>query len=415
MSSSRTAPPGAPMYPGSGLVGLLGRVPDPRDPRGVRHALPGLLAVGVAAVLAGARSFAAIGEWASETPTGLLAELGVSRSKGPSESAIRRAFARVDADVLDAVVGAFCWTRTGVVSGRRVIALDGKTVRGARTPTTVAPHLVAAFDHTAGTVLGQVATAAKSNEIPAVRDLLGLFDLNEVVVTVDAMHTQTDTAELIVGAGGDYVFTVKSNQPSLYAACKNLPWAQVTSHTAVSTTHGRRARRTIKAVAAPTWVTFAHAAQVAQIRRTTTRAGRRTVEVVYVITSADHRTPAGHPRLVGAPALGHRELPALGPRRHLRRRPLPGPHRQCPTRDGHPPQHRHQPAPPRRMDHHRRRPTTSRPQPPPDRHTPPDLLKHDFAEALLTPSPAMSRITRRLHAAERHSRAHPKPGVKRPL
>jgi predicted transposase YbfD/YdcC len=290
MSSSRTAPPGAPMYPGSGLVGLLGRVPDPRDPRGVRHALPGLLAVGVAAVLAGARSFAAIGEWASETPTGLLAELGVSRSKGPSESAIRRAFARVDADVLDAVVGAFCWTRTGVVSGRRVIALDGKTVRGARTPTTVAPHLVAAFDHTAGTVLGQVATAAKSNEIPAVRDLLGLFDLNEVVVTVDAMHTQTDTAELIVGAGGDYVFTVKSNQPSLYAACKNLPWAQVTSHTAVSTTHGRRARRTIKAVAAPTWVTFAHAAQVAQIRRTTTRAGRRTVEVVYVITSADHRT-----------------------------------------------------------------------------------------------------------------------------
>ena len=122
------------------------------------------------------------------------------------------------------------------------------------------------------------------------RDLLGLFDLNEVVVTVDAMHTQTDTAELIVGAGGDYVFTVKPNQPSLYAACKNLPWAQVTSHTAVSTGHGRRARRTIKAVAAPTWVTFAHAAQVAQIRRTTTRAGRRTVEVVYVITSADHRT-----------------------------------------------------------------------------------------------------------------------------
>jgi len=101
MSSSRTASSDAPLHPGSGLVALLRRVPDPRDPRGVRHALPGLLAVGVAAVLAGARSFAAIGEWASETPAELLAELGASR---PSESAIRRALTRVDANVLDVAV-----------------------------------------------------------------------------------------------------------------------------------------------------------------------------------------------------------------------------------------------------------------------------------------------------------------------
>jgi hypothetical protein len=83
------------------------------------------------------------------------------------------------------------WTRTRVVAGRRVIAIDGKTVRGARTATTVgkttAPHLVSAFDHATGTVLGQLATAAKSNEIPTVRTLLGTFDLNGVVVTVDAL------------------------------------------------------------------------------------------------------------------------------------------------------------------------------------------------------------------------------------
>lgn len=268
---------------------LLGRVPDPRDPRGVRHRLSVLLAVGLAAVLGGARSFVAIGEWVAETPVELFAELGSSRPARPSESAIRRAFTRVDADILDAVIGAFCWTRTQVVGGRRVIALDGKTVRGARTPTRVAPHLIAAFDHTAGAVLGQVATAAKSNEIPAVRELLGLFDLQDVVVTVDAMHTQSDTAELIVAAGGEYVFTVKSNQPSLHAACKNLPWTKVQSHSAVSVGHGRRARRTIKVLQAPAWVTFAHATQIAQIRRTTTRRGRRSVEIVYVITSADHR------------------------------------------------------------------------------------------------------------------------------
>ena len=102
-----------------------------------------------------------------------------------------------------------------------MIALDGKTVRGARTrPDGKAPHLVAALDHATGTVLGQVAIDAKSNEIPAVRDLLACFDLTGAVVTVDAMHTQTDTATAITEAGGDYVFTVKGNTPTLHRAAE---------------------------------------------------------------------------------------------------------------------------------------------------------------------------------------------------
>lgn len=73
----------------------------------------------------------------------------------------------MDADVLDAVVGAFCWSRTGQVGDRRVIALHGKTMRGARTLSRAAPHLVAAFDHTAGTVLGQGATVFHARTIVA--------------------------------------------------------------------------------------------------------------------------------------------------------------------------------------------------------------------------------------------------------
>jgi hypothetical protein len=143
-----------------------------------------------------------------------------------------------------------------------VIAIDGKTVRGARTASKAAPHLVSAFDHASGTVLGQLATAAKSNEIPAVRALLAGFDLAGVVVTVDAMHTQADTATAITGAGGDYVFTVKANQPGLYAACKRLPWRHVGEHSTVTTGHGRRVRRTIKVVAVPAWITFAEDGRV---------------------------------------------------------------------------------------------------------------------------------------------------------
>jgi len=269
----------------------------------VRHALPVILAVGLAAVLTGARSFAAIGEWVADQSGETLAALGAGAGNRPTESTIRRAFARLDADLLDQVIGAFLWTRTRVVDSRRIIAIDGKTVRGARTANAVAPHLVAAFDHAAGTVIGQVAVAARSNEIPAVRDLLATFDLTAVVVTVDAMHTQTDTATAITQAGGDYVFTVKKNQPGLHTACKNLPWKDVPGHRVRCTGHGRRVTRTIKVIAAPAWVTFADAAQIAQVRRTVTRAGKKTVEVVYLITSADHQ--AAPPATLAAWILGH--------------------------------------------------------------------------------------------------------------
>jgi hypothetical protein len=181
----------------------------------VRHRLPVILAVAITAVLAGARSFIAISEWVADQEQHTLAALGADRVDRPSESAIRRLLTRVDADLLDSVIGAWMWTRTRVVDGRRVIALDGKAVRGARRrgrAPAVAPHLVAAFDHTAGAVLGQVAVAAKSNEIPAVRTLLGSFDLVGAVVTVDAMHTQTDTATAITQGLGKVGFQQVSSR-----------------------------------------------------------------------------------------------------------------------------------------------------------------------------------------------------------
>ena len=181
------------------LLDLLAQVPDPRKRRGRRHPLAGLLAVGIAAVIAGSRSFAAIGQWAADAGPEVLAVLGAVR--GPAEeSTFRRAFALVSADVLDRVLGAWLWTRAVQAGGRLVIAIDGKTVRGAKNKTGKAPHLVAALAHGIGAVLGQVAVDEKSNEIPAVRELLKAFtDLAGAVITIDAMHTQTDTAQVILG------------------------------------------------------------------------------------------------------------------------------------------------------------------------------------------------------------------------
>ena len=65
----------------------------------------------------------------------------------------------------------------------------------------------------AGAVLGQLAVATKSNEIPALRDLLDSMDITDAVVSADAMHCQRETAKHITGRGAHYVLTVKANQP----------------------------------------------------------------------------------------------------------------------------------------------------------------------------------------------------------
>jgi len=286
------------------LLVCLSQVPDPRDRRGVRYPLAGLLAVAVGAVMAGARSFAAGGQWARALTSDDLAALGLGGA--PEASGLRKLFARLDTAALDLALACHAWTRVRQVQGRTLVAVDGKTVRGARSPARAAPHLVAALDQRTGAVVGQVAVADRSNEIPAVRDLLAGFDpadLQGAVVTADAMHTQNDTAQSITGAGAFYVFTVKSNQPHLHRRLKTLPWADVPAHRATSHGHGRRTTRTIKILDAPAWTGFPAAAQVAQLRRTTTRAGKKTVEVVYLVTSADHRTAP--PQVLAAWVQGH--------------------------------------------------------------------------------------------------------------
>jgi predicted transposase YbfD/YdcC len=182
---------------------------------------------------------------------------------------------------------------------------DGTAVRGAKAGSGKAPHLVAALAHGIGAVLGQVTVDARSNEIPAVRDLLRAFaSLASAVITIGAMHTQSDTAQVILGRGADYVMTVKGSMPTLCRQLKKLPRAAVPAVSSVSTDHGRRARRTIKAVLAPAWIEFHGAAQVAQLRRTVIKKGKKTVEVVYLITSDRDADPA----TLAARARGHGEI-----------------------------------------------------------------------------------------------------------
>jgi predicted transposase YbfD/YdcC len=170
---------------------------------------------------------------------------------------------RLDPADLGRRLGAYFTARTAAETRLLAVAVDGKTLRGARRMGAVAAHLVSVFAHRARLVLGQLAVTEKSNETPCVRKLLRLFRNARLLVTIDAMHTQTTTARLICGTlKSHYLMIVKCNQPKLLARIQALPWTQVpVSHAEPSQRrHGRIETRTLKEVTATRGIGFPYAA-----------------------------------------------------------------------------------------------------------------------------------------------------------
>ena len=291
------------------LVQVLRNVADPRDRRGVRHDLPTVLSLAITGVLAGCRSLTAIWEHTTDLTGADLCSLGVEAGQAlPSESTIRRVLQDLEPADLDALLRSWLCTRTGTINGRTVIAVDGKTMRGARTGEDPAPHLLAALDHATGAVLTQERVAGKSNEIPALRVLLEPLDPGGVVVSADAMHTQADTAQWIRGRGGHYLLTPLDNQKTLRRTLKALPFKSVPSISWVDTSHGRGGGGPRNAHAGPNWVDLPGGGQVVKGRPTPTLQGRKRVEVVYPgLLPAHDRRPARGCRGLGPRALGDRE------------------------------------------------------------------------------------------------------------
>jgi predicted transposase YbfD/YdcC len=244
-----------------------------------------------AAVVAGARSVTAIAEWATDAPWPILAALGVRRDpltrrcQVPGEATIRRVLARVDGDAVDATVGAWLADRLRPSRHRRVIAVDGKTLRGsARQGHQV--HLLAALDHHDGAVLAQREVPTTTNEIATFQPLLAGLDLAGAVITADAMHTQRDHASFLVDRDADYLLVVKANQPALHAQLAGLPWRQIpVMDRTRDHGHGRVELRTLKVAVAG--LCFPHAAQAIQVTRRVHAPGSRRWRTVtaYAVTS----------------------------------------------------------------------------------------------------------------------------------
>ncbi len=280
-----------------GLLTALAAVPDPRDPRGKRYPLTSMLATAVCAVMAGACTFAAMADWVRDLDPPAWAKLGFT-DQLPVPTTLWRLLVRIDDTELAAVLTRWVRARTTLVraSGRRsrkVIAIDGKVLRGAKLPDGRQVHLLSAFDTTTGVVLAYVQIAVKSNEIPAFTPLLDLVaaqlgSLAGVVFVADAMHAQTDHAREVALRGACLMVAVKANQPTLFTQLKHLPWAQVpVGDCRRDTGHGRRETRTVKAltVATPGGLGFPHAEQAVRITRTRTVKDKTTREMAYLVVS----------------------------------------------------------------------------------------------------------------------------------
>ena len=192
------------------LLPVLAAVPDPRARRGVRHRLAVILGLAVCAVLAGARSFTAIAEWAADADQATRDALGIT-GVVPCESTFRRTLQNLDADALDEAAGSWAQQRTAPAPGARRVdrgrRQDTARIRRGGRPGR---HLLAALDHAHGVVLGQVDVEAKTNEIPMFATLLDRIDLAGAVVTADALHAQRAHAEYLAGQrGAHYLITVE--------------------------------------------------------------------------------------------------------------------------------------------------------------------------------------------------------------
>lgn len=203
---------------------LFAGVTDPRVERTRRHLLCDILLLALCATLAGAESFVDMAQWAGMKEGWLRTFLELPGGI-PSHDTFERVFRRLDPQELHACFGR--WLASAVVgsSKPKQIAVDGKCLRRSFDTASgqKALHVVSAFAvGELGWVLGQVATAEKSNEITALPELLRLLELKGAVVSIDAMGTPKEVAAQIIAQGGDYLLALKGNHPLLYADTQRL-------------------------------------------------------------------------------------------------------------------------------------------------------------------------------------------------
>ncbi len=284
-----------------GLLERLKGLNDCRGERGKRYELAPLLVLIVLAKLSGEDTPSGIADWLSCRAAGLIEALGLDWPRMPHHSTLRRIIASVvEPEGLDQVFSEHL-TNLPQVGRSQYIAIDGKTVRG--TINEAKPrgdHLLTAYLPREGIVLGQVAVSSKENEISEAPKLLRQLDLRGKVVMGDAMHAQRELSKQIKEAGGEFIWVIKGNQPTLLKEIEGLFALQTptvlgglvpndfVSYETVHKGHGRLERRRITVSSELRgYANWPYSQQVFRLerQRITLKTGKLETEVVYGLTS----------------------------------------------------------------------------------------------------------------------------------
>ncbi len=235
------------------LIEQFGEIEDPRCAGKVGHRLGDILVIAVCAVIACAESWEDIALYGRSKRAWLESFLELPFGI-PSHDTFRRVFMLIDPDRFEAAF--LSWVR-GLTQdfAREVVAIDGKTLRGSfdRGREQSPLHMVSAWASEQNLVLGQRCVDGKSNEITAIPVLLDALELENSIVTLDAMGCQTAIAERILERGADYLLALKGNHGRAHKAvaehfahtCFDIGGMVPAFHDAFDDTHGRLVRRRI--------------------------------------------------------------------------------------------------------------------------------------------------------------------------
>jgi len=257
------------------------------------------------ATLCGARSQTAIAAWDQDHGQPWLRRLGFTGDRVPSQSTFSRLFGRIAHKTVEAAVRQWaeqalrrCAPAAGALEG---VALDGKTLRGSQRHGAADTHLLAAFSHRLGVVLGQRGVPDKTNAIGAADELLLTLALVGRVVTADALLTQRAVARTILASGGDSLLAVKASQPALLddIAAAFAPEADDTGLVGAAgtvTQHGGRVeqRRLVASTALVGYSDWPGLQQALRLERRVLDKRTGTLlrqEVAYAVTSLRRRAP----------------------------------------------------------------------------------------------------------------------------
>jgi len=195
-------------------------ITDTRQQWKIKYNLLEVIVMTIIAVTAGAEHWNEIAMYCKGKIEIFREKYGLKLENGvPTDDTFQRIFAIIKPEQLEKCFRNWVKARFGITDNE-IVSLDGKTICGSRDDNYNHIHMISAWANKAGIVLGQMRVDEKSNEIPAVPELLDLIEVENCVITSDAMSCQKKTVEKIISKHCDYVICLKGNQETLHEDVK---------------------------------------------------------------------------------------------------------------------------------------------------------------------------------------------------